>query len=221
MLVVSTTLGGGLTDKHFVGVEVATGRIRWANPPADQKAGFYSVAGIQFEVNSPWFSAALEDGTVIRFNGLTGHEQRRFVAEWRTPEQQKARHSRVPYMQNASFSGDGRTLVSNQIARIYVWDVESGTLRRTIHYPHLCSCAFTLASDGRTLATTDGYSRELGDDLIRLYDIETGEQLLALEPGGDRGNVLTFSPDGTKLLTGFYRGTAIVWDVRRDGAIQK
>ncbi len=40
-------------------------------------------------------------------------------------------------------------------------------------------------------------------------------------PGGDRGNVLTFSPDGTKLFTGFYRGTAIVWDVCRGGAASR
>ena len=29
------------------------------------------------------------------------------------------------------------------------------------------------------------------------------------EPG-----VMAFSPDGTKLFTGFHRGSAIVWDVR-------
>ena len=214
MLVVASSREGGFRGKRFVGVEAATGRTRWFNPPENQKDGFVGVAGMRFEANSPWLHVALEDGTVIRFNGLTGHEQRRFVAEWRTPEQQKAGRIRVPHMPNAAFSHDGRTLVSTQIGRIYVWDVESATLRRTIHYPHHWACALTLAADGRTLATADGSSGTPVDDLIRLYDVETGEQFLTLEPGGDRGNVLTFSPDGTKLFTGFYRGTAIVWDVR-------
>ena len=92
---------------------------------------------------------------MIRLNALTGHEQHRFVAEWRTREQQKGGRIRVPYALNATFSRDGRTLVSTQIGRIHVWDVESATLRRTIQYPHQCSCALTLASDGRMLATTD------------------------------------------------------------------
>jgi WD40 repeat protein len=52
--------------------------------------------------------------------------------------------------------------------------------------------------------------------LIRLYDVESGEQVLTLEPGGDRGKVLAFSPDGTKLFSGFFRGTAMVWDVRSE-----
>jgi WD40 repeat protein len=72
-----------------------------------------------------------------------------------------------------------------------------------------------LASDDHTLATTVGYSSEPSDDLIRLYDVESGEQVLTLKPGGDRGNVLTFPSDGTRLFTGFCRGSAILPDVRR------
>ena len=151
---------------------------------------------------------------------LTGHEQRKFVADWRTPEHQKAGRIHEPHPWDAAFSGDGRTLISSHIARIYVWDVESGTIRRTIEYPHRRACELTLAADDRTLATRDGYSGEPGNDLIRLYDIESGEQILTLEPGGDRGKVLAFSPDGTKLFSGFFRGTAMVWDVRPSAVIR-
>jgi WD40 repeat protein len=51
--------------------------------------------------------------------------------------------------------------------------------------------------------------------MIRLYDIETGEQILTLEPGDGRASVMAFSPDGKRLLTGFGRGSGIVWDDRR------
>ena len=177
---------------------------------------------MQFEGNSPWFEAALRDGNVIRFNALTGHEQRRFLAEWRTPEQQKAGRPREPDMWEATFSADGRTLVSSQMEWIYVWDVESGTMRREV--PASAPARLQPHARPRRPHAGDlghpGYAGDLGEDTIRLYDIETGEQILTLEPGDGRASVMAFSPDGTRLFTGFDRGSGIVWDVSpspRDG----
>ncbi len=171
---------------------------------------------MQFEEKSPWFQAALRGGNVIRFNALTGHEQRRFLAEWRTPEQQKAKRPREPDIWEATFSADGRTLVSSHMEWVYVWDVESGTMRRKIQHPHQHGCKLTLGPDGRTLATSDiRYGDDMGDDTIRLFDIETGEQILTLEPGDGRASVIAFSPDGMRLFTGLGQGSGIVWDVRR------
>jgi WD40 repeat protein len=119
-------------------------------------------------------------------------------------------------MWHASFSADGRTLVSSQMEWVYVWDVESGTMRRKIRHPHRHGCNLTLAPDGRTLATSDLlYSDDPGVDTIRLYDVEIGAEVRTLQPHDDRAHVLAFSPDGTRLFTGFGRGTGIVWDVRR------
>jgi len=216
-MVVVATSHGSYGDTHFIGIELATGRTRWANPPADQRAGFVPVAAMQFEGRSPWFAAAMSDGEVIRFNALTGHEQRRFLADWRTPAEKKAQRPREPSMWQASFGADGRTLVSSQMEWIYAWDVESGTLRRKIRHPHGRGCYLTLAPDGRTLATSDLLDTNLGEDTIRLYDIESGAEVLTLEPHDDRAHVLAFSPDGTRLFTGSGRGTGIVWDVRRGG----
>jgi WD40 repeat protein len=215
MVAVAATEGSG-HDVHFVGIEVATGQTRWANPPEDQEAGFSALAGMQFEAKPPWFQAALRDGSVIRFNGLTGHEQRRFVAEWRTPELQQAVPRPLPEMDQATFSVDGRTLVSSHTEWIYVWDVSSGTMRRKIRHPHQHACRLALAADGRTLATSDPrYHDDPGEDVIRLYDIETGQRILTLQPGDGRAGVLVFSPDGKRLFTGFERGSGIVSDVGR------
>jgi WD40 repeat protein len=217
-MVVVATSQGSFGDTHFIGIELATGRTRWANPPADEKAGFDPLAAMQFEAKSPWFAAALKDGAVIRYNALTGHEQRRFLADWRTPEQKKAQRPGGLAMWHASFSADGRTLVSTQMEWIYVWDVESGAMRRKIRHPHQNGCNLTLAPDGRTLATSDLlYSEDPGEDTIRLFDIESGAEVLTLQPRDDRAYVLAFSPDGTRLFAGFRRGTGIVWDVRRGG----
>jgi WD40 repeat protein len=215
-MVVVATSHGSLGDTHFIGVEVGTGQTRWRNPSEDQRAGFFPVAAMQFEGRSPWFGAALRGGDVIRVNALTGHEQRRFLAEWRTPEQQKTKRPREPDMSYATFSDDGRTLVSSQMEWIYVWDVESGTMRRKIHHPHQHGCKLTLGPDGRTLATSDTrYAGGLGKDAIRLYNIETAEQILTLNLSDDGASVMAFSPDGTRLFTGCGRGAGIIWDVRR------
>jgi WD40 repeat protein len=154
---------------------------------------------------------------VIRFNALTGHEQRRFLAEWRTPEQQHAATPPVPGVWRAAFSSDGRTLVSSRKEWVYVWDVESGTMRRKLRDPHQHGCTVSLAPDGRTLATSDvEWAVDLGDNTIRLYDITTGEPRLTLKPRDDRASVLMFSPDSAQLLSGFQSGTAIIWDVNRE-----
>jgi WD40 repeat protein len=213
-MVVVATSNGAYGDTRFIGVEVETGRTRWVNPP-DQRGGFSPLAIMQFEAQAPWLDAALRDGNVIRFNALTGHEQRRFLAEWRTLEQQKAGRPREPVMRRAFFSADGRTTVSSAMEWVYVWDVESGTMRRKIRLPHQDSCNLTLAADGRTLATLDlQQDGDLVKNTVRLYDIESGEQVLTLEPGDGRASVMEFSPDGKRLFTGFGTGSGIVWDVR-------
>ena len=69
--------------------------------------------------------------------------------------------------------------------------------------------------DGRTLATWEWYSSDdNGEDTVRLFDIERGEQILTLEPGS-RASVMEFSPDGMRLYTGLHQSSGIVWDVRR------
>src|SRR5262249_32881922 len=116
----------------------------------------------------------------------------------------------------AAFSEDGRTMASFGKEWICVWDVESGKLRRRIRYPHPGGCFLTLSCDGNTVATVDVLRPgELSEDKIRLYDTETGDPVLTLDPGEDRASVLAFSPDDTKIFGGFHRGTAIVWDVSR------
>jgi WD40 repeat protein len=212
MLVVGSAGNRGATQ--FLGIELETGRTRWSNPPEDQTDGFHPVVGMQFISRSPFFQAALEDGNVIRLNGLTGHEQRRFLADWRTQQQKTAGRPSEPKMQEATFSPDGRTLVSSRNEWLYVWDVESGTMLRQIRrqYPHGCSVA--LAPDGRTLATSDiNLAGDPGEDTIRILDIESGQQVLALEPDAGQARVMAFSPDSKRLFTASVR-SGIIWDIR-------
>ena len=169
---------------------------------------------MQFESNPPWFHAAFEDGNVIRFNGLTGHEQRRFLADVRTPSSRKPRARASPIFTAAFMRGwrhDGRSARD-------VWEPACGMSwparrRRKIRYPHAHGGFLALSADGKTLAIADDrqVDRTLGRGQDRPDHVETGEPVLALEAVDDLRHVLAFSPDGTKLLTGLKRGSAIVW----------
>ena len=207
-----------LGDTRLAGVEVATGRTRWANPPDDGGNSFLQVAGMRFQRDSPFLEVAISDGNVIRFDGFTGREQRRFLADGRTPEELKGKRktNRDLLFYAAAFSDDGRIMVSYALGEwICVWDVESGTLRRRIRSPRAQGCYLTLSSDGKTIATAELLlPGEFSDDKIRLYDTDKGDLVLTLEPIDDRASTLAFSPDDTKLFSGFHRGTAIIWDVR-------
>jgi len=74
--------------------------------------------------------------------------------------------------------------------------------------------AYALSPDGKTVALSDVREPSLHGP-IRLFDAESGEQFMTLECGENCASILAFSPDGTKLLAGFHRGSARIWDVRR------
>jgi WD40 repeat protein/beta-lactamase regulating signal transducer with metallopeptidase domain len=211
---------GSHLDKHLRGIELDTGRTRWTSPADADKGGWLDLRWMQFRPDSSLIELAQGTGDVIRLNALTGREVRRSRFDWRPRDQQKPAPPGVlvQLFGYAAFSDDGRTLASFAEKAISVWDVEAGTLRRTIPHAYGDGCYLAISPDGRTLATSvRHYLEPASEDKIRLYDLDTGELALTLEPPDDRAVVLAFSPDGTRLLAGFHRGTAIVWDVRRPG----
>jgi WD40 repeat protein/beta-lactamase regulating signal transducer with metallopeptidase domain len=213
---VFATSQGSIGDTHLIGIELQTGKKLYVTPPEDERRGFWPMEAMQFRPNTPALLVAAKNGDVMEFDGLTGKEQRRFAADFRTPEQVQARKPRDYQMWTGAFSADGRTLISSSAEFVYVWDVETGKLRRIIRHPHDHGCNVTVSPDNRTFATSDlQYAGDYGQDTIRLYDLETGEQIMALEPDDNRAPVMAFSPDGNRLFTGSHRGSAIVWDVRR------
>ena len=112
------------------------------------------------------------------------------------------------------WSPDGKTLVSSSAEFVYIWDVDRGVLKRKLRHPHDKGCSVAVSPDGKVIATSDlQYAGDPGVDTIRLYDIDTGELLMTAEPEHNRAGVLSFSPDGRKLLTGYGRGSADIWDI--------
>ena len=51
-----------------------------------------------------------------------------------------------------------------------------------------------------------------GDNTAKIWDAQTGDQLLALEGHTDRVNGAVYSPDGARILTASFDITAKIWD---------
>jgi RNA polymerase sigma factor (sigma-70 family) len=107
-----------------------------------------------------------------------------------------------------ALSPDGKTLLHGTGKSFRLIETTSGT---DLHQRELNGEVFgaTFSSDGRTVAVSAGDS----DATIHLFDVQTGEEILHFRGHDSRVRSLAFSPDGTKLASGQWDSTALVWDV--------
>ena len=92
---------------------------------------------------------------------------------------------------------------------IRLWDSAAGTLTRLIASEDVVS-ALGFSPDGAVLASGHSYR----DQLVQLWDPQTGTLLRSLEGHPTGVNSLAFSPDGQLLASGSYDGTIYLWGIR-------
>jgi len=104
---------------------------------------------------------------------------------------------------NASFSQDGKKIVTVNATTAEILDVDSGEVLVTL-WPVKTSF---FSPDGKKVVTTNF------DNAAQIWDADSGEMLQKLE--GHRDTVWTafFSPDGTRIVTASQDHTARIWDV--------
>jgi WD40 repeat protein len=110
-----------------------------------------------------------------------------------------------------AFTPDGKTLaVADRERAVQLVDTGSGRVRAVLRgHVNRVHC-MALAPDGRTLATSG-----IGSAAIRLWDTADGAHKLTLNESrrqGPHSTCLTFSPDGSLLVTGDTGGQLILWD---------
>jgi WD40 repeat protein len=133
-------------------------------------------------------------------------------------------HGHSAQISEVMFTPDGTMLISvSDDKTIRLWDVESGDLIKTIrgqigdgHEGMLFAGA--LSPNGKILAV-GGFLGKSGDDpelhlgQIRLFNIETGEQIGVIKGHENVVFGLDFSSDGKWLASGSGDRAAMIWDI--------
>jgi eukaryotic-like serine/threonine-protein kinase len=124
------------------------------------------------------------------------------------------------WVQSVAFSPDGTRIVTGSgDATAKVWDVQSGKklltliVRKTATHTLFSEeeqkvYSVTFSPDGKRIANGSG------DHTAKVWDAQSGKELLTF--GGNWGSVdaVAFSPDGTHIVTGSSDNTAEVWDAQ-------
>lgn len=100
-----------------------------------------------------------------------------------------------------------------------VWDVGTGHLVYHLQGHTECVWGVSFSPDGRRLATCTGHRNQRApraDGGVKIWDMETGLELLSIS--GDRATPFDvgFSPDGRWLGAGYADGQVRVWALRPD-----
>ena len=105
------------------------------------------------------------------------------------------------------FSPDGRWLVSLGRNHCCVWNISAGTVHKSLlkeEASEYYSAAFNAQSTH--LATGNG------SGTIQIWDLKTGESLVSKHRHAAAAVNVTFSPDGTLVLSASSDNTAKIWD---------
>jgi WD40 repeat protein len=150
------------------------------------------VARVAFSPDGKHLATAGEDRTVRLWDVTTGETIRTIKGH-------------TNWVLGVAFSPDGRHLASaSKDNFVKVWDAASGQEILTFqgHTGWVMGVAFN--PDGRRLASA-------GDATVRLWDTDTGQNILTLKHTGPAFNV-AFSPDGRRLASATQDSTVKVWD---------
>lgn len=212
--------GGGWGDTRLELWSIERSKLRLAEFPRDPLKGLSQYVALKFSSDGRYILIAEQDGTVTKWDTSDEAADSSFVADWRPEDKRDSKvvEFRMPWLHHGDFTSDGKFLVTST-EDIYVWNVETGQLVRTIEVPSANhGFRVKVAPDNYTIAASQvNYAGDPGEDTLLIFDmrLRSGRPMMRLEPNDDRAYSFAFSPDSTRLVTGLQRGTALVWDLSR------
>jgi WD40 repeat protein/DNA-binding SARP family transcriptional activator len=196
------TTGG---DGHAVILDAETGEtlLTFSHPSGAVREAVFSPDGTRL-------ATAGEDNTARVWDALNGLELLTLTGHAEAPPV----GNMVAGIPGVAFSPDGKLLASaGADGQAILWDAETGerVLALQVHPHGIGVTRVAWSPDGTRLAAASDWSPE-GDPLISVWDPASGQQLYTLTGLPNRAWALAFSPDGSRLATGFGAGFVKVYD---------
>ncbi|MDE0021739.1 MAG: WD40 repeat domain-containing protein [Candidatus Poribacteria bacterium] len=197
----------------------STARI-W-NPKTGEAVQTYtghqdSVISLAYSPDGKTIVSGSYDETIHLWNIETGE----IVHLWSLKAKEKdEKNKRIKYIQKVAFSPDGKTIagcIGGQVSPIYLWDVETGEMKRAFkeHRKEVNDIVFS--PDGKFIASA-------GDDegKILVWGVETDQMIvLQIDPSetqsifvSDDILSLAYSSDGKTIASGGRDTFVRLWDV--------
>ncbi len=163
------------------------------------------IWSLAFSTDGTRIATAGEDRTVQVWDPATG----RLLAKFRE-------HTDAPRC--VRFSPDGTRVASSGLdATIRVWDPATGHVHRVLsgHATHtddragrepLAVWGLSFHPGGKQLASASS------DRTVKLWDLETGQELRTFREHGARVLSVAYSPDGARIASADSAGTILLWD---------
>jgi WD40 repeat protein len=208
---------------NYAGQELGTDfSIRLWNPETGQEVRRLeghtdSVSSVRFSPDGRLLASGSHDQTVRLWNPETGLEIRKL-------------HGHGSNVNSVDFSPDGRLLASasgnyseqktDDDYTVRLWNLETGLeIRRLLGHRSSVN-AISFSPDGRLLVSASGFVPEdpaappIGsDDTVRLWNIETGQEVQRLKSHTRYVYKVVFSPDGRFIVSSSGDRTIRIWDL--------